>query len=129
MNSSPSKPKAPLSRIQSLACIPKQNEEIQWQQLDNGEILFTYAVPLGRLFLSLHRRFSKNEAAVPTKKLQLDQMGSFVWKEIDGKKTVKEIIGIFAHSHKVTSHEAETAVAPFLRSLGQRGFIGLYGPF
>ncbi len=122
-----SEPKTTLSRSDSLACIPKHNESAQWQQLENGEILFTYAIPLSRFFQSLHRGFSNNQAEVPTKKLQLDQMGSFVWQLMDGKNSVKDIIRIFADEYKVTSQEAETAVSAFLKTLGQRGFIVLYG--
>ncbi len=128
MKSSPSNPRETLSRTESLACIPRQNDEIDWQELDNGNILFTYAIPLSRFFTALHQKFSKNQAALPTKKLQLDQMGSFVWHLIDGNNTVKDIIRIFAKDYKVTSQEAETAVAAFLKTLGQRGFIGLYDP-
>ncbi len=116
-----------LSRSESLACIPVHNESASWQELDNGEILFSYAIPLSRFFQSLHRRFSRNQAEVPTRKLQLDQMGSFVWKLIDGKNSVKDIIRIFATEYRVTSQEAETAVSSFLKTLGQRGFIVLYG--
>lgn len=128
MKSSPSKPQETLSRIESLACIPRQNDQIDWQELDNGDILFTYTIPLSRFFTALHQKFSKNQAALPTKKLQLDQMGSFVWHLIDGNNTVKDIIRIFAKDYKVTSQEAETAVAAFLKTLGQRGFIALYDP-
>lgn len=127
MKSSPSNPQA-LSRTESLACIPQQNDTAQWQELDNGDILFTYAIPLNRFFQALHRKFSNNRAAVPTKKLQLDAMGSFVWNLIDGKRTVKDIITTFAQDYKVTNQEAETAVAAFLKTLGQRGFIALRGP-
>lgn len=126
MKSSPSDHPGALSRTESLACIPKQNDTAQWQELDNGDILFTYAIPLSRFFQALHRKFSNNQTEVPTKKLQLDQMGSFVWNLIDGEKTVKDIIRIFAKEYKVTSQEAETAVATFLKTLGQRGFIVLY---
>jgi len=128
MKSSPSDHPEALSRTESLACIPKQNDTVQWQELDNGEVLFTYAIPLSRFFQALHRKFSKNKTEVPTKKLQLDQMGSFVWNLIDGEKTVKEVITIFAREYNVTNQEAETAVAAFLKMLGQRGFIALYGP-
>ena len=128
MKSSPSDHPETLSRTESLACIPQQNDTIEWQELDNGDILFTYAIPLSRFFTALHQKFSNNKAEMPTKKLQLDQMGSFVWNLIDGKKTVKEIIRIFAKDYKVTSQEAETAVAAFLKTLGQRGFIALHGP-
>ncbi len=128
MKSSRSDTTEPLNRTDSLACIPRQSDTVQWQELDNGDILFTYAIPLSRMFTALHQKFSKNKAELPTKKLQLDQMGSFVWNLIDGKNTVKDIIRIFAQDYKVTTQEAETAVAAFLKSLGQRGFIALYGP-
>lgn len=128
MKSTPSSSAGPLSRTESLACIPRQSDTIQWQELENGNILFTYAIPLSRFFTALHRKFSKNQTEPPTKRLQLDQMGSFVWKLIDGKKTVKDIIRIFAQDYNVTTQEAETAVAAFLKTLGQRGFIALYGP-
>ena len=128
MKSSPSDHEELLNRTESLACIPRKNDEINWQELENGNILFTYAIPLSRFFTALHQKFSKNKAETPTKKLQLDQMGSFVWHLIDGKNTVKDIIRRFAKDYKVTSQEAETAVAAFLKTLGQRGFIGLYDP-
>jgi hypothetical protein len=128
MKSSRSKTPETLNRAESLACIPRHNDEIDWQELDNGDIMFTYAIPLSRFLTALHQKFSKNQAELPTKKLQLDQMGSFVWNLIDGKNSVKDIIRIFSHDYKVTSQEAETAVAAFLKTLGQRGFIGLYDP-
>lgn len=128
MKFSRSKQNKTLSRSESLACIPKQNDEISWQEMDNGNILFTYAIPLSKFLTALHQKFSNNQAEIPTKCLQLDQMGSFVWHLIDGKNNVKEIIIIFAKDYKVTNQEAETAVAAFLKTLGQRGFIGMYDP-
>ncbi len=126
MNSSPSDQSDAITRMQALECIPRQNETVQWQELANGDILFSYPLPLSRLFLALHRKFSKNPSDLPTKKLQLDQMGSFVWQLIDGKKTVREIITLFTEEYKVTRQEAETAVTLFLKRLGQRNFIVLY---
>ncbi len=114
-----------LNRTQALECIPSQNDTIQWQQLESGEILFTYPLTLNPLLKALHRKFGKNQAPHPTKKLQLDQMGSFVWLNIDGQKTVRQIIRHFAEEHKVTIQEAEQAVTAFLKTLGQRGLIAL----
>lgn len=125
MRSSPSKSEKSLSRTEALACIPQQNETICWEELENGNILFTYAIPLSRFFQALHRKFTKNSVESPTKRLELDEMGSFVWKLIDGKRSVGKIITSFAHEYKVSNQEAETAVTTFLKTLGQRGFIGL----
>ncbi len=126
MKSSKRKQHEPLSRTEALACVPKQKDTTNWQELENGDILFTYAIPLSRIFQALHRRFTKNNAEPPTKKLQLDAMGSCVWKLIDGKKSVGTLIRIFAEEYKISNQEAETAVTAFIKTLGQRGFIGLY---
>ncbi len=126
MKSSPSKPEKTLSRTEALACIPQQNDTTSWEELEDGKILFTYAIPLSRFFQALHRKFTKNSIETPTKKLELDEMGSFVWKLIDGKRSVGAIITTFAQEYKVSNQEAETAVTTFIKNLGQRGFIGLY---
>lgn len=126
MKSSPSEKNKTLSRTEALACIPKQNDTTNWVELENGDIFFTYAIPLSRVFQALHRKFTKNSIETPTKRLQLDAMGSFVWKLIDGKRSVGEIITTFAKEYKVSNMEAETAVTSFIKTLGQRGFIGLY---
>ena len=126
MKSSKRKKNKTLSRTEALACVPKQNDTTDWQELENGDILFTYAIPLSRMFQALHRRFSKNSVETATKKLQLDAMGSFVWKLIDGERSVGTIIKTFAQTYKVSNMEAETAVTAFIKTLGQRGFIGLY---
>lgn len=126
MKSSPSSHSSSLNRTQALECVPTQNNTIQWQQLDSGEILFTYPLPLNPFFKALHRRFGRSQEDSPIKKLQLDQMGSFVWLQIDGKKTVRKIIRHFAEEYKVTGQEAEHAVTAFLKTLGQRGFIALH---
>lgn len=126
MKSSPSEKNKTLSRTEALACIPKQNDTTNWVELKNGDIFFTYAIPLSRIFQALHRKFTKNSIETPTKRLQLDAMGSFVWKLIDGKRSVGEIITTFAKEYKVSNMEAETAVTSFIKTLGQRGFIGLY---
>ena len=126
MKSSPSEKNIVLNRTEALACIPKQNDTTNWQELENGNILFTYAIPLSRFFQALHRKFTKNSIDTPTKRLELDAMGSFVWKLIDGERNVGEIITTFAREYKVSNMEAETAVTSFIKTLGQRGFIGLY---
>jgi len=125
MKSSPPE-KQTLSRTEALACIPKQNDTTTWIELEDGNIMFTYAIPLSRFFQSLHRKFTKNSIETPTKRLELDAMGSYVWKLIDGKRSVGTIISTFAKEYKVNNMEAETAVTSFIKTLGQRGFIGLY---
>ena len=58
-------------------------------------------------------------------RLQLDNLGTEVWKMIDGKRTVRDIVDAFAETHQLEGREAEMAVTQFLRDLGKRGLIGL----
>ena len=125
MKSSPPETQT-LSRTEALACVPKINDTTTWTELEDGNIMFTYAIPLSRFFQALHRKFTKNSVDTPTKRLELDAMGSYVWKLIDGKRSVGTIITTFAKEYKVSNMEAETAVTSFIKTLGQRGFIGLY---
>ena len=60
-----------------------------------------------------------------TKKLQLDVMGTSVWDLVDGKRSVRMIIQIFAKAHRLENREAEVSVTSFIRQLGQRGLLGL----
>jgi len=117
-----------LSRTEALSCIPQQNQTTSWEELENGDIQFTYAIPLSRFFQALHRKFSRNRVVPPTKRLQLDAMGSFVWKLLDGERSVGNIITLFAEEYKVSNQESEKAVTAFIKTLGQRGFIGINLP-
>ncbi|HKJ66087.1 MAG TPA: PqqD family protein, partial [Desulfopila sp.] len=70
------------------------------------------------------RRFQQSQE-FPTKKLQLDAMGSHVWKEIDGNRNVSGIISRFADHYRITIQEAEKSVTTFLFELGRRGIIAM----
>ena len=48
-----------------------------------------------------------------------------VWGLLDGKRSVRELIAVFADRHRMHPKEAEFSVARFLRELGRRGLIGL----
>jgi hypothetical protein len=47
-----------------------------------------------------------------------------VWDLLDGVRSVRRIIEIFAASHQLPQREVEIAVTQFLRQLGRRGIIG-----
>lgn len=59
------------------------------------------------------------------RKLQLDELGTWVWNCLDGHHSVEQIISKFAHVHQLHPKEAEVSVTQFLRALGQRGLIGM----
>lgn len=119
-------PKGPakgLTRTEALASIPLRSPSATWEILENGDILIEYPLSIKPFFLQLFSRFNKGQEQRPTKKLQLDAMGSKVWQMFDGKKEVKTIIREVAEETGLSLQEAEISVTTFLRQLGRRGLI------
>ncbi len=114
---------AGLTRTEALASIPLRSPLATWEILENGEILIEYPLHIKPFFIQLASRFGKGQEQRPTKKLQLDPMGSKVWQMFDGKKEVKAIIKEVAEQSGLSLQEAEISVTTFLRQLGRRGLI------
>ena len=117
-----------MNRTESLACTPCHPPDIDWKQLDSGIIRIEYPLNIKPFFLQIARRFQKEQELQPTKKLELDDLGSSLWCMIDGKKNVKTLIEEFAETKSFSIQEAEQSVTAFLRELGRRGIIVLRKP-
>ena len=114
-----------VDRAEAFKFIPVKNIQITEERLDSGEILIHYPVTLRPWIAGIVKRFSGSNAELQSKPLQLDQLGTEVWGLIDGNRSVRRIIEIFAKTHQLQIREAEVAVSQFVRMLGQRGLIGL----
>ena len=120
------KPKGPtISRAEALDRIPVKNRQISENRLETGEILIRYPVTIRPFFATWVKRFGGPDDYIQTKALQLDELGSSVWDLIDGKRSIRQLIQIFAETHQLQFREAEVAVTQFIRELGRRGLIGL----
>ncbi len=113
-----------LHRQEALRCVPVINSSVWSEELESGEILLEFPLQMKPLFHSIFRRF-RQSAEIPTKKLQLDEMGSCVWKKLNGENNVQDIITSFALQYNITRQEAEKSVTAFLADLGKRGIIAL----
>jgi hypothetical protein len=114
-----------LTREQALACTPVKNNVVNWQILESGLVQVEYVLLLKPFLLSIFKRLDTSRSAHPTRKLQLDALGSQVWQMIDGDRSTGEIIEEFAHRHQISVSEAEQSITIFLRELGKRGLIAL----
>ena len=112
-----------LTRTEALASIPQISPSATWEILENGDILIEYPLNIKPFFIQLTSRFHKGQAPKPTKKLQLDSMGSSVWQMFDGERDVKTIICEVSNQSGLSLQEAEISVTTFLRQLGRRGLI------
>jgi hypothetical protein len=120
------KPKEPsTSRAEALGRVPVKNIQITEARLETGEVLISYPVAVRPFFARLVKRFGGPEVQIQMKKLQLDELGTSVWDMINGKLSVRQLVGRFAKTHRLEAREAEVSVTQFIRELGKRGLIGL----
>jgi hypothetical protein len=120
------KPQRPsISRAQALDRIPVKSRQISENRLETGEIIIRYPVILRPFFAGLAKRFGGQEVQTQMKKLQLDELGTSVWNLMDGNRSVRQLVKIFAETHQLQTREAEVSVTQFMRELGRRGLIAM----
>ena len=120
------KPKGPsISRAEALDRIPVKNRQISENRLETGEIVIGYPVTMRPFFAGLAKRFGGQEVQTQMKKLQLDKLGTSVWNLMDGNRSVRQLVKMFAETHQLENREAEVSVTQFVRELGRRGLIGM----
>ena len=118
-------PLPPMDKQRALAAIPVQNSEITTQANPSGNIVIRYPLTVRPWVAKLLHRFRGASPQIRFRKLELDRIGTNVWRMIDGKRTVQEIIDEFAQIHQLPIAESESAITQFLRDLGKRGLIGM----
>ncbi|NNK14174.1 MAG: PqqD family protein [Desulfofustis sp.] len=114
-----------LTRDQALACTPVRNDIVSWEVLESGLVRIEYVLVLKPFLKSISERFSSSNDDLPTRKLELDALGSQVWQMIDGSRTTAQLVEEFARLQKISNQEAEQSITLFLRELGKRGLIAL----
>ena len=127
-----------MTRQEALAYKPVKSSQVTEIRLDTGEVVLEYPLAVRPLVAAVARRLGKSqEDLVQIKKLQLDALGTSVWDLVDGKRSVRRMINIFAETHRLDKKEAEVSVTQFIRGLpqlrlsiftrelGQRGLLGL----
>lgn len=112
-------------REKALAAVPVTNREVEVTRQDSGLILLTYPLQLKPWFRSVAMRFGAWDDRPMTKKLELDEMGTFVWELLDGSRNVEQVVRCFAEQYQLMPQEAEMSVTAFIREMGRRGLVGL----
>ena len=112
------------SRETLLAARPLKCPGIVEKTLDDGGLELTVSLPRSRLF----RWLSGGSKDPIVRRYQLDPLGVEAWRMMDGRTTVKTMIGRFASGHGMETPQAEAAVLTYLRTLAQRGIMMLALP-
>jgi len=101
-----SKKKPQLSRTEALGSVPIKNTEVEEVLLESEDIMLIYPVKVKPWAVGLLRKLGKPPEQIGQKKLQLDALGTSVWKLLDGHRNVKGIIKIFTQQQQVHRKEA-----------------------
>jgi hypothetical protein len=110
-----------ISRQEILAAVPVRNSLVEWETNDQEEVVLKVPRRQDRVGRVLHRVF----VAPAFKQVVLDEVGSDVWQLCTGENDVDTIVKTLAKKYKLSRREVELSLANYLRTLAQRGLIGL----
>ncbi|MGQ9478647.1 MAG: PqqD family protein, partial [Thermoproteota archaeon] len=107
-------PRISLERLHG--SIPVIHPELK--QEENSEGIITILIPIK----------DKSGRIIRTAKINLDLIGSKIWKKIDGKTTFSEISQWMKKEFVITEKEAEVSLSMFIKSLIDKRLIALILP-
>jgi hypothetical protein len=110
-----------ITREEILAAVPVRNSLVQWETNEQDEVVLKIPQRQDRTGRMLRRFF----AAPAFKQVVLDELGSDVWHLCTGENSVDAIVKVLARKYKLGRREVELSLANYLRTLAQRGYIGL----
>ena len=99
---------------------PARNELLKWEKTDSGEAQITVV----RQETWKVRMLSKLFYVPRERKITLDEVGSEVWQMCDGRTTVAQMIDALREKYKLDRKEAEVSLLSYLKTLGQKRFVG-----
>ena len=103
-----------------LESIPLPNPEVRWETLESGRKMVVYAKRRGLLTRLLGRVVPMAD----TGQVALDRMGTLVLEQMDGAKTVQDLISFVADEFKLSRKESEVSLLSYMETLGRRGVVG-----
>ena len=111
-----------MDRRKSLEGIPVLHEGVTIAYRENGNAVVTVRLKRGR---SLLARF---QPPVMERVVRLDELGTFVLQQVDGRTPTREIVERFVKRYHTNRREAELSAVAFLKSLAQRGVVSIAIP-
>lgn len=113
-----------IDRAKLLSLKPKPSSNVKWEVYDTGEVAIIierkYRGRLGEILATIFMQ-------PKTRKIVLDEIGSYVWKMFNGKTSIREIITKISEKFKMSKREAEVSLIAFLSDLEKRGAITVAG--
>lgn len=118
-------PMPTISRAEALNMVPVRNNEVSEKIVSGDLVQLSYPLAVKPWFGRLAEKVGMWDERPMVKHLELDEMGTFVWRLINGEHSVRQIAAEFTSHYEVQMREAELSVTAFIKEIGQRGIIGL----
>lgn len=116
----PSQMEMPLSEY--LSAVIVRNPEAEVRDLDGGGIEITLPYRKPRLL----RVFSRSKTFL--RKFELDETGSDLWRQIDDRRTVRDLAEYLRSSGAGQEEQALESAVAYVHMLLVRGLVGLVVP-
>lgn len=111
-----------------MAAIPVRNEAVETTPHEQGAVHLTYPLAHRPWALKVANYLKRPVPGPTSKTLELDELGAWTWKHIDGKRNVAELSELFATTWRMHPREAELSITTFLKELGKRGLVLMVSP-
>ena len=118
------KKKRLLSRERFLSSRPVLNPAIKTEESEDGMVILV--IPVERS--GLPNVVSKSLSIPEKKKVQLDEVGSKVWRKIDGNISMSELSKWMESEFKISQREAEVSLNTYFQKLTEKGLAGMIVP-
>ena len=105
--------------MEALQSIPALNPNVTFEEDRDGRTVVCVPVQRRKGF------WGRFQMPVSTHRIRLDEIGAFVVSQINGERTVQELIDAFAGKYRVGGREAKLCMADFLKSLAGRNVISI----
>jgi hypothetical protein len=116
-----------ITREQLLAAVPVSNTSVSVSADDAG--LVTLTIPWRRTRrMAVLAALMMLPSAQRRRVVELDEVGSAVYRLCDGTRSVKTIVDIFAQRYRLSAKEATLAITAYLDQLARRGIVALMVP-
>ena len=103
-----------------LASRPPRNDSLRWEEGDEGEV----RVIVERQETWKVKLLSKVFYIPKERKITLDEVGTEVWQMCNGRNSVGQMIDLLSEKYQLNRKEAEVSLLQYLKTLGQKRFVG-----
>ena len=103
-----------------LNSLPARNDLLEWEKTDKGEAKITVM----RIDSWKVRLLSKLFYVPRKRTITLDDVGTEIWQMCNGRTSVGQMIEQLRKKYKLDRKEAEVSLLQYLKTLGQKRFVG-----